>query len=128
MLEFLWYEFFIAGLGKASKKRLFYGQADRRGKCENFDPFFIEIRFFDTQNTFFLIVKGLNDAFFLPFSWLQIIIRRDRPLVNDHWVKITFFLYKIRFRANMFIILGRKISVFYDSPRPCFEKILTLMF
>ena len=53
MLEFLWYEIFIASLGKASKKRIFYGQADRRGKCQNFDPFFIEIRFFDTQNTFF---------------------------------------------------------------------------
>ena len=70
MLEFLWYEIFIASLGKASKKRIFYGQADRRGKCENFDPFFIEIRFFDTQNTFFLIVKVLKDAFFMSFTLL----------------------------------------------------------
>ena len=36
------------------------------------------------KNTFYLIVKGLKNACFMPFSWLQIIIRRDRPLANDH--------------------------------------------
>ena len=40
-------------------------------KCENFDLFFIEIWFFDTQNTFYLIVRGLKNAFFMPFSWLS---------------------------------------------------------
>ena len=30
-LEFLWYEIFIASLGKSSKKWIFYGQADRKG-------------------------------------------------------------------------------------------------
>ena len=29
--------------------------------------FFIEIGFFDTQNTFYLIVRGLKNAFFTPF-------------------------------------------------------------
>ena len=28
---------------------------------------FIEIRFFDIQYTFYLIVKGLENAFFMPF-------------------------------------------------------------
>ena len=40
-------------------------------KCENFDPFSIEIWFCDTQNTFYLIVKGLKNAFFMPFLWLS---------------------------------------------------------
>ena len=31
----------------------------------------IESWFFDTQNTFHLIVKGLENAFFMPFSWLS---------------------------------------------------------
>ena len=30
--------------------------------------FFIEIWFFDTQNTFYLIVKDLKNAFFMPFT------------------------------------------------------------
>ena len=30
--------------------------------------FFIEIGFFDTQNTFYLIVRGLKNAFFMPFK------------------------------------------------------------
>ena len=37
------------------------------------------------KHTFYLIVKGLKNTFFMPFSWLQMIIRRDRPLVNDHF-------------------------------------------
>ena len=51
------------------KKRIFYGQANRKGewrvsplgpyhrKCENFNSFFfIKVRFFGTQNTFYLSV------------------------------------------------------------------------
>ena len=73
-------------------------------KCENFYPFFIEIWFFDTQNTCYLIVMGLKNAFFMPFLWLskwgagllemmirsdgtgllQMVKRRGRPLTNDH--------------------------------------------
>ena len=63
-------------------KRIFYSQADREGgggsasaltasKCENFDPFY-------------LTVKGLKNAFFMPFSWLQMMIRRGRPPANYH--------------------------------------------
>ena len=40
-------------------------------KMWKFDPFFIGIWFFDTQNTFYLILKGLKNAFFMPFSWLS---------------------------------------------------------
>ena len=32
---------------------------------------FMEIGFFDTQNTFYLIVKGLKNAFFMPLLWLH---------------------------------------------------------
>ena len=54
--------------------------------------FFIEIGFFDTPNTFYLIVKGLKNAFFMPLLWLskwgddllQMMIWRDRPLANDN--------------------------------------------
>ena len=61
------------------KKRIFYGQAHRKGgwgsalaamtvrKCENFDPFFfIGIWLYDTQNTFDLIVRGLINALLTP--------------------------------------------------------------
>ena len=66
------------------KKRIF--EADRKkggrggrstlsvltvGKCKNADPFFIEVWFFDTQNNFYLIVKGLKNAFFMSFRLLQ---------------------------------------------------------
>ena len=75
----------INSQGKGSRKtpRVFYGQADRKegvgsvtsaltvSKCENFDFFFIEIGFFDTQNTFYLIVEGLKNTFFMPLSWLS---------------------------------------------------------
>ena len=60
-----WSKFTIVvdGIVKGSRKKwIFYGQADRKGrwstplalaisKCENFEPFFIESWFFDTQNT-----------------------------------------------------------------------------
>ena len=40
------------------------------------------------------------------------------------WMKIAFFLCKICFRTHMFIIWGRKISVFfYDSPRLCYLDV-----
>ena len=45
--------------------------------------FFIEIRFFDTQNTFYLILKGLKNAFFMPFLRLSK-CNEGRPLANDH--------------------------------------------
>ena len=32
----------------------------------------------------YFIVKGLKDAFFMPFSWLQMISWRDRHLANDN--------------------------------------------
>ena len=37
-------------------------------KCENFDLFFIKIWFFYTQNTSYLIVRGLKMHFFMPFT------------------------------------------------------------
>ena len=62
-------------LGKSSKNWLFTARLNVAGggswQMRNFWPnFFIEIWFFDTQNTFYLIVKGLKNAFFLPFLWL----------------------------------------------------------
>ena len=63
------------------KKWIFYGQADCKGgggsapsaltvsKCENFDPFFFNgIRLYDTQYTFYLIVRGLTNAFLVPLT------------------------------------------------------------
>ena len=50
-------------------------------KCENFDPIFIEILFFDTQNPFYLIVKGLKNAFLMQFLDCQ---NEGRPLRNDY--------------------------------------------
>ena len=59
---------------EVAKKRIFYGQADAKGggltvrKCENFDPFFpIKFDSLILKNTFYLIVKGLKNAFFMPF-------------------------------------------------------------
>ena len=45
--------------------------------------FFIENWFFDTQSTFYVIVKGLKNAYG-GTSLLQMIIRSGRPLANDH--------------------------------------------
>ena len=36
------------------------------GKCENFDPF--SALKFDTQGTFYLIVRGLKNAFFMSLT------------------------------------------------------------
>ena len=47
--------------------------------------FFIEIWFFDTQSTFYVIVNGLKNAF-RGTSLLQMIIQSGRPLANDHTV------------------------------------------
>ena len=115
-------------------------------KRENLIHFFIEMWFFDTQNTFHLIVKALKNAFFMPYLWLQMITQRGWPLANNHLVGgwIAFSLCKIRFRTHIFIVgdlnhnpkkirkswplVGgwgwgdqrlrpdRKISVFYDFP------------
>ena len=40
-------------------------------ECEHFDFFLIEIGFFDTQNTFYLIVNGLKNAFSCPCRGCQ---------------------------------------------------------
>ena len=92
--------------------------------CEIFYLFFIEIWFFDNQNKFYLIVKGLKNAFFMPFrgcqnegsafckwwSWgaglLQMIIPRAAAVrggIGDSssWMKLDLFLYKIRFRTHI---------------------------
>ena len=59
------------------KKRIFYGQAFRKGGTGGSDrkqmwkslPISsIEIWFFDAQNTFYLIVRGLKNAFFWPIT------------------------------------------------------------
>ena len=62
-------------------KRIFYGQADRKGggstkpvgpdrkQMWKFWPiFFNGIRLYDTQNTFYLIVRGLKNAFLMPLT------------------------------------------------------------
>ena len=60
------------------KKRIFYGQADRKERVSHLGPdrkqiliFSFEIVFFDTQNTFYVIVKGLKNAVFMPISSLS---------------------------------------------------------
>ena len=93
---------FLEEFRRVVKKWIFYGEADCKGgsatsvltvnKCENFVFFLTEIWFFDNQNTFYLIVQGLKNAFFTPFLWLskwgasllQMMIQRDRPLANGH--------------------------------------------
>ena len=56
-----------SAMGSRQKKLMFYGQAVRKGgrsappaltvsNCEKFDPFFSME--YDTQNTFYLIVRG----------------------------------------------------------------------
>ena len=59
------------------------GESSKTDIRENFDPVFIEIWFFDTQNTFYLIVDGLKN-YSCPFldvkmgaGLLQMIIRRN---------------------------------------------------
>ena len=79
--------------------------------------FSIEIWCFDTQNTFHLIVEGLQNAFFMPFLWFQMIIQRDRLLANDNpegqasckWssIKLPFSCVK-SVSEHMFIIWGQK--------------------
>ena len=67
------------------KQQIFYGQADRRGgagKVKPFGPyhkqmwkfrsiFSLKTWFFDAQNTFYLNVKILKNAFFMPVLWLS---------------------------------------------------------
>ena len=43
---------------------------DRKQMWKYCPIFSIEIWFFDTQNTFYLIVRGLKNAFFMPFMLL----------------------------------------------------------
>ena len=45
--------------------------------------FFIDIGFFDTQNTSFLIVKGLKNAIFTPLSWLSKWGVKSGPHIDD---------------------------------------------
>ena len=78
------------------KNGYFTGQADRKGEWGGSPPgpdhknvkiliiFFIEVLFFGTQNTFYLIVNGLISAVSCPFrccqneaGLLQMIIRWD---------------------------------------------------
>ena len=42
-----------------------------KGYVKILTHFSIEIWFFNIQNTFYLIVKGLKNAFFMPYSWLS---------------------------------------------------------
>ena len=44
-----------------------YRPPDRKQRWK-FWSVFIEIWFFDTQNTFYLIVRDLKNAFFMPFA------------------------------------------------------------
>ena len=79
--------------------------------------YFIEIWFFDNQNIFHLIAKGLKNAFFHAIFVVE----------NDHqegqtsgssWMKIAFFLRKIRFRTHMFIIQQAR-EAGLRAERPC---------
>ena len=116
--------FVINWLREVANKRIFY-VGIRRGesapsaltvsKCENW--------FFDTQNTFYLILKGLKNTFFMPFTWLskwgaglfQMIIRRAAAVrggIGDSKIcmKIEFFLGKIRFKTHIIMICGKKYT------------------
>ena len=68
----------------------------------------------------------------MPFSWLQIIIRRDWPLANDHpegpydgiedsnsWMKLAFFLCKIRFRTHYLSLYGLKHTTKNEITKSC---------
>ena len=73
--------------GSRQKKRIFYGQADRKGGGGVTTPgltvAFVKILglkthwiwFLDTQNTFYLMVKGLKNAYLMHFpslhSWFR---------------------------------------------------------
>ena len=76
------YMFFYAFPEGRRKKQTFNVQADRKGGghppgltvsiCENVDPFSFGIWFFDSQNRFYLMVKGLKNAFFMRFLSLTL--------------------------------------------------------
>ena len=51
-------------------------------KCENFDPHWNLILWH--LKHILSHCEGSQNAFFMPFSWLQMIIRRDQPLTNDN--------------------------------------------
>ena len=54
-------------------------------KCENFNPFFsLKFDYFILKAHFISFKEGSQNAFFMPFSWLQMIIRRERPLAIDN--------------------------------------------
>ena len=80
-------------------------------KCENFDLFFsIEFVFFDTQITFYLVVRGLKNALFMSSTppiyrypwilWQSNSKQKGRIGDNRSWMKMTFFLCKICFRTH----------------------------
>ena len=85
----------------------------------NLFHFFFEIWFVDTQNTFYLIVKGLKNAFFIPF--FVDVVANDHPKgpASCKWsyggaclLQIIssgagLFLCEIRFRTHIFIIWGQ---------------------
>ena len=85
-------------------------------KCEYLTHFFHWNLFFDTQNTFYLIVKGLKNAFFMPFLWLQMIIRRERPLANRvGWCSL--------FLAMRCFVTMRRLPIFNNAMfRRWFDK------
>ena len=92
-------------------------------KCENFDPIDIEIWFFDTHNTFYLIVRGLKNAFsvsltpllyrFLTILWQRSNIREELGILLVWW-KLLFFFCKIRFKIHIF----RALALSLDKNQP----------
>ena len=73
--------------------------------------FSIEFRFLDTHNTFYLIVKGLKNAFFMPltpplYRYSTILWQSSEPTVKNirdsrSWMKMTFFLCIICIRQKV---------------------------
>ena len=117
-------------LGKSSKKnRIFYGQADRKGGGSTppgLTVAFVKILglkthwiwFLDTQNTFYLMVKGLKNAYLMHFpslhSWFRCSVcfylkcssshnQRVIQRVKKHFfVKICFKSSTIKNRSQMY--------------------------
>ena len=127
--------FYHSPILRNHKKRIFYGQAGRKGgrgaapsaltvsECENFDPFFpLKFDFWysihilshweGSQKCIFpalFVVANVHSEELASFKWSSGGASLLQMIIHN----IAFFLSKIRFRTHIFIIWGKNTSKKY---------------
>ena len=89
------------------------GEGPDRKQMWRFFPVFIKIWFFDTQNSFYIIVRGLKNAFFMPLTPLlycyMAVLWQSSSGSKEELVSLVvgwkwLFKWKIHFRTHRIII------------------------